>query len=219
MLSSIRDFKTTGATLLLACLTASCSSLIGGDAGFVVDLGRQVLSPHKVSLTEAASSPYASLGVRVGGSNEIMIVLASDAGGEQLWTSAAHIGITTSNGRVVRTSGLGHDLTGLVAQKRSEGEPHVLATRWLTDIRELNAYNVPLVCQSHPDGDETIQILGKPIQTRRIVEDCRAEARQFIWTFQNTYWIDPDNALVWRSIQHINPKLDALEIEILRPPA
>jgi len=206
------------AGLLLSCPVAGCTFL-GGDAGAIYEFGKQAFTARRVTLAEAASSPYASLGLRVGGSPEIMIILATDSGGEQLWTSAAHVAIVTSAGRVVRTSGLEHDLGNLVARDRTSGNDQTSIVHWLADLPELKAYGVPVVCESRPMRDETIVVLGKPLHTRRIVERCRAEASTFSWSFKNVYWVDPGNGLVWRSIQHINPKLDALELEVLRPPA
>jgi len=218
MRSVSHELRRLGAVLLLCCPAAACT-FMGGDVRSIYEFGKQVLVPQGVTLAEAASSPYASLGLRVGNSPEIMIILATDSGGEQLWTSAAHIAIVTSAGRVIRTSGLGHDLGNLVSRDHKSGSNRSSIAHWLVDIPELKAYAVPVVCESFPTGDETIVVLGKALLTRRVVERCRAEASTFNWTFKNVYWIDPDSGLVWRSVQHINPKLDALELEVLRPPA
>jgi len=172
----------------------------------------------KVTLEEAAAVPYASMGIRVGNSTETMIILASDTGGPLLWTAGAGIAITTRDGRIVRTAGLSHNLGGYEPGSVSLGADGVRSTRWQADFPDLKLYSVAIACRSRPAVDETIIILGKDIQTRRINESCSTEGSGLDWSFDNTYWLDPSSGLVWRSIQHVHPLLDAIETEILRPP-
>lgn len=218
MTSVSPDLRRLAAALLISCPLAGCSVFSGTDVNSIYDFSKRIILPQRVRLQDAAATPYASLGLRVGRSSEIMLVLATDSNGERLWTSAARIAITTSAGRVIRTSGLGQDLGGLALQSRVSDDKGATTSHWLADLPDLNAYGVTVVCQSRPSGDETIKILGATIQTRRVDEDCRCGTNSFLWTFENVYWIDPTDGMVWRSIQHVNPKLDALEIEILRPP-
>ena len=56
----------------------------------------------------------------------------------------------------------------------------------------------------------------KEFATRKVDESCRSDALD--WTFTDSYWIDPQSTLVWRSIQHVGPKGEKIEIETLRPP-
>ncbi|MDE2184890.1 MAG: YjbF family lipoprotein [Alphaproteobacteria bacterium] len=78
-------------------------------------------------------------------------------------------------------------------------------------------FSVLITCEDRDAGPETISILGKDIHTRRIDESCRSDD-SLDWSFRNVFWVDPETGLVWRSIQHVNPKLDAVEIDVLRPP-
>ena len=71
-------------------------------------------------------------------------------------------------------------------------------------------------CTLLPRGLETIVILGRGITTQKVDEICRSDALG--WSFTDSYWIDPQSALVWRSIQHVGPKGEKIEIETLRPP-
>src|SRR6185312_7864901 len=68
----------------------------------------------RITKDQAAAIPYASMGYRLNGGNEQLVVLATDANGEQLWTSAAHVVIVTRGGRITRTVGLEHDISGVV---------------------------------------------------------------------------------------------------------
>ena len=202
-------------------LLGGCSTTIGGgDAGSLYTIVKNAWSgsSNKVALEEAAAVPYASMGIRLGGGPQVMIILAGDTDGQRLWTSSAKIAITTKDGRIVRTAGFEHNLGGYDPRGLAPGKDGVRTVRWQADFPDLNLYSVSIVCQDRQAGDETIVILGKDIHTRRIDESCASEGSRLDWSFDNTYWLDPENGLVWRSLQHVHPQLDAIETEILRPP-
>lgn len=176
----------------------------------------------KVTLQQAAAIPYASLGVRVDGGSEFLIVLAMDGPHSKLWTAGKVIALQTDDGRIVRTSGLAHNLSGvngdlgvpvspLDALKQKSGKRTLLY-----DFADLNAYSVKTVCQTSTLGHESISILGKAIPTIRVEESCRAAALN--WSFVNTYWVGDKSGMVWKSIQYVHPRLGSISTEILRPP-
>lgn len=192
---------------------------LGSDLDSFYQMAKVEFGPAQfISLNEAAAIPYASIGVRLGDSNQILLVLATNEGGQQLWTSGARVSILMHDGRIVRTGGLGHNLGSLQALHIASqgGTTHV---RWTADFPELSLYSVPISCVQTLRDDEVISILGKDIRTRRIEERCQAKSDQLDWGFTDTFWRDSDNSFVWKSVQHVNPKLAPLEIEILRPPA
>jgi len=213
-----RAAPVVGAVLLLGGCTAP--ALGGGDAGAIYVAVKNLWTGNdkKVTLEEAAAVPYASMGIRVGNSTETMIILAGDTGGQHLWTSGAGIAITTKDGRIVRTAGFAHNLGGHELGSDSLGADGVRSLRWRADFPDLKLYSISIVCRDRPAVDETIVILGKDIHTRRVDESCASEGGTLDWSFDNTYWLDPENGLAWRSIQHVHPQLDAIETEILRPP-
>ena len=158
--------------------------------------------------------------MRLDGSSQTMLILVGDSNGQQLWTSGAGVAITTSaqDGRILRTAGFQHNLGGYAPGTNIVSQDGVRTVRWQGDFPNLKLYSVDMTCRDRPAGDETIIILGKDIHTKRIDESCVSNGNRLDWSFENIYWIDPDNGLVWRSIQHVNPMLDAIELEILRPP-
>ena len=198
-----------------ATFLASCSN-IGGDLSSVIDVAGNIWNgPQSVPLEQAASVPYASIGVRVRGYNELMLVLATNAEGQQLWTSDVRIAIVTQNGHIVRTAGLGRDLSGL----RFVGTAHPGGANysWEADFKDMGLYGVTGDCQPIATKNEVITVLGKELNTQRIDERCETSSHQLSWSFRNTYWLDPVTGLAWRSIQHIHPRFPALEITVLRP--
>ena len=176
----------------------------------------------RISREQAAAIPYASLGYRLEGTNEDILVLATDSGGDLLWTSAARVVIVTRDGRIVRTVGLGKDLSNLTSRDQKGLPPPAAALRApfsstrLEDFTDLSLYGVRLSCQAKLVGAQSVRILGQAIATVRVDEACTS--RNPDWSFTDSFWVDKDNGFVWRSRQHVHPKGPAVEIEVFRPP-
>jgi hypothetical protein len=208
--------------------STGCSSggSINGNYAQVYQIMRQSMSASfgkiRVSRQEAAAIPYASLGYRVGGGNQGLLVLATDSGGDLLWTSAAHVVIVTRDGRIVRTVGLGGDLSNLTSRdERSLSSPAAavraaFASTRLEDFPDMGLYGVRVSCQARLTGQQSIKILGQVIATLRVDETCNS--RNPDWSFTDIFWVDKDSGFVWRSRQHVHPKGMLVETEIFRPP-
>ncbi|HWU54713.1 MAG TPA: YjbF family lipoprotein [Rhizomicrobium sp.] len=213
---------------LLALLAASCSSSSSGNTNYsqFYQLIRESLSASfgkiRVTRDQAASVAYASMGYSLDGGNQAMLILATDNGGELLWTSSAHVVIVTRQGRIVRTLGLGHDLSGLTTRNNTALPPLTAAIQApftsarLQDFPELGLYGVQVSCRAHSVGRQSIKILGQTVSTTRIDESCRSSEPD--WSFTDNFWVDDDSGLVWRSRQHVHPKGGMVETEIFRPP-
>lgn len=177
---------------------------------------------QRVNRDQAAAIPYASMGWRLDNGNQSIIVLATDKAGEQLWTSAMRIVLVTRDGRLVRSVGLGRDLggsspragTSLPSPAAALQGPFV--TRRLTDYPDIGRYAIDVDCRSHAVNRQTITILGRAIPTMRVDEDCKSVALR--WRFTDSYWVNPEDSLVWRSRQHIHPNAPTIETELFRPP-
>lgn len=215
--SSLRAQALAAVVASVPLLVGGCSH-VGGDlpAIWLLMKGIWTTSPG-VSLQEAAAVPYASIGVRLGDSNEIILVLATDDRGSQLWTSSQRIAIITQNGRVTRTAGLEHNLGGI--QVQAANRTNAAAFTWLADFPDLSLYAVPITCRQMKVSDETITILGKEIQTRRVEERCASDSDSLDWSFKNTFWRDPQSGMAWKSTQHFHPNSPPLTIQTLRPVA
>jgi len=211
----------------LALLAGGCSSAGSGNTNYAqfYEIMKQgvAASMGKIRVTrdQAAAIPYASLGYSLDGGNQSILVLATDTNGELLWTSPSRIVVVTRDGRIVRTLGLAHDLSGVTTPGGAPPSPAAAMRQPFTSTRqedfpELGLYGVALTCRTRLVGRQKITILGQDIATNRVDESC--QSREPEWSFTNSFWIDPDNGLVWRSRQHIHPKAGAIEIEIFRPP-
>lgn len=218
--SPIRKALAAAGLLLLA----GCGSE-QSDTGLLFGAVRNIVTgpgPQPVTLQQAASVPYASMGVRINGGSEILIVMVIDQSHSRLWTAGNAIALQTDDGRIVRTSGFTNNLSGVSGDLGAPVSPldairrHDGKRTLLYDFADLNAYSVKTACQAVSRGQENIQILGKAIPTMRIEETCRADALD--WSFVNTYWVGVQSGMVWQSVQHIHPRLGPISTEILRPP-
>jgi len=212
----------------LALLSAACSSSNTGNtnyAQFLKVMGQSLSASFgKVRITreQAAAIPYASLGYALDGGNQGLLVLATDSGGDLLWTSAAHVVIVTREGRIIRTVGLGQDLSNVTSRdERALPSPAVAvrapftSTR-LEDFPDLGLYGVRVSCRATLTGRQNVKILGQVIATSRVDETCNS--RNPDWSFTDNFWVDKDSGFVWRSRQHVHPKGALVETEIFRPP-
>jgi hypothetical protein len=210
--------------VLIAVLLSGCSA--DSDYGAYWQLVKGSVSrgfgSAGITRDQAASVPYASLGYRLNDGPEAILVLATDSNGEQLWTSSAHFVLLTQDGRVKRSAGLSHDLGALTPLRGASLPPPASAldapsTNYFSaDFPDIPAYGVAVSCRMTRKGAETIDILGEPLATARVDEECVSEKPR--WHFRNSYWLDARSGFVWRSIQHIHPHGDTLEIEVFRPP-
>ena len=210
------------AGLTVSLLLSGCSSQ-GGVWSQYAQLVRQAIKPNKqVTRAEAASVPFASLGYRVDGGRETILVLATDDNGNQIWTAATHVVLQTRDGRIVRTVGLPHDVAATAAQGRPAlpalagaiREPY-RSTR-LMDFPDIGVYGLTLNCLTTARGPQTITIIGTAIKTTRIDEICQSANPR--WNFTDSYWIDAETGFTWHSVQHLHPKGTIIQTEVFRPP-
>lgn len=215
-------FGPLAATALFVTV-AACSQGEGSDWASLFDLAKKSWgrSEHSVTLKQAGDVPFASIGVRIGDQGQRMMVLAANNGADLLWTSSSKLALSTNNGRITRAIGFENDLTGFMAETGNVfpdlpavwAKPRQVA--WTVDFAAQGLYSVEVSCTDLPAANEVIQILGQDIRTLRVDESC--DARQIDWHFVNHFWVDTDTGSVWRSVQYINPNVDPIEIEVLRP--
>lgn len=183
---------------------------------------KTMFSRADVSRQTAAAIPYASMGYRVNGGDEGILVLATSSDENLLWTAASHVVLQTRGGRITQTVGLPRDLGGLTSQQNSALTPLADALRApfdsarQIDFPQIAAFGIAVSCITAARHAENISILGQSIATMRVDESCSSSSLN--WQFVNNYWLDPKTGFAWRSLQHISPEGETVETEIFRPP-
>ena len=182
-------------------------------------------SGYPLSIAQIKAVPYATLGARFGSGASVVMVLATYDGKDLHWVSADRAILVTRDGRLVQTVGLARDLraTQYVAadplqQIFSSGSAEAAPRVWrYIDMSNKDAFGVVVESTYTVLGPETISILGTPHQTLRIRERIRLPSWR--WTTDNLFWIDQQTAMVRKARQQYCPEVDAIEYEILKPPA
>src|SRR5262245_23959254 len=96
--------------MLTAVVLARCGSNPDIDFATVRQLVMPRDRPRDVSREQAAQVPFATIGIRVDGGAQTMLVLATDTGGDLLWTSAARAALLTRGGRILQSAGFRENL-------------------------------------------------------------------------------------------------------------
>lgn len=216
--SAVRRTALVVAGLILSGALGGCSSGSNADMSSIRSIVKLAFAPpQRVTIKQAAAIPFATIGVRLGDGPQAIATLATDDGVQRLWASGQKVMIaTTRAGQIQRTVGLGNNLTWMIPSGSSGGNPAARRSTWTADFADLGVYAATIQCDAIASANVQISILGNRIATRRT--NVRCVAPQLNWSFQNAYWTDLQTDLVWKSIQHVHPKLDPIEIEILRPP-
>lgn len=220
----MRHARNFAIVILLASSVAACGEV--QDDSALLKMGSLLLqqtglfggADNSVTREKAASVPYASIGVRLGSSQEAMLLLATSQGENLRWQAGTQFVINTRDGHVTLTAGFAHNLDGLqgpISDSPSTPPERGGPYHYLFDMVDMGKYGVFAVCTQHDVGAEQIVIIGVPHDTRHIVEDCKA--KQLRWRFTNDYWRDAATGYVWESVQNFRPDMDALTLEVLRP--
>jgi len=98
------------AILFVCLLLQACSAT---TKGLGVSLWHSIVGDDAVQLTddEVAKMRYASQYMRINNGPQLFVVLAYNENGQQKWVTQDRAMIVTQNGRIVKTSGLGDNLT------------------------------------------------------------------------------------------------------------
>ncbi len=120
-----------------------------------------------------------------------------------VWRTTDNVSLTTRNGVLVATRGLGGDILSSSVQVSDswpgpshDGE-HIQMIRALDDREVTFAFG----CEVVDLGAETIEIIDRKYATRHIQQQC--EGRKGPIT--NDYWIDSRRGKVWKSRQWAGP--------------
>jgi len=214
---SSQRFPPKWLALLPLALLAGCQD---SDLGQLAQLAYTSVTstPPKVTRDQAAAIPYASMGLELGDTAQVLLVLGTETGNELDWFAGDQLFIRTQNGRVVRTVGLPYDLGGLRridANANAVQAASVSAARYSFDFPDLGIFDALAQCTTREAGTATVDVFGSQLATRHIIEHCTVPDMR--WNFDNEYWTDPMTGYVWRSSQHIHPDSPPVVLQVFRP--
>ena len=176
-------------------------------------------TPEMIARDRVAAIPYATMGLQLGATPEVLLILGAQNSSELDWYAGEDVFVRTRNGRVVRTVGLPYDLGGvrdaLAVTNNAPSGAIPASAQYLLDFPDLGVFGATAQCSSKDMGDSKVQILGSELPTRHVAEHCVVQPMR--WNFDNDYWTDRANGFVWRSRQHVHPSLPPVNLEVFRP--
>lgn len=206
--------------MVLCLWLSNCSKISNFDA-FVKAPQNLLKNPNKAQITRENIStlPYASIAAKIHSSNPSRIILGQILGNQLFWYSAEKEVLVTEFGRVVRSFGLEHDLLGL---RFSDDSAHLhlhqlqkpLKITYFLDLNRKNLQNLMAEAVYSLVKPEKITIYDITYDTLKISE--KVYVKEIDWRFENIYWVHVQDGYVWKSIQHLHPKLDPIEISVLK---
>ena len=163
--------------------------------------------------------PYASSILKIGKGAPGLIILESLDGEKQTWVSADSVFMVMVDGRIIKTSGLINNLTRYVSPFRKNVP---LSFYVNNDPISYYSYDLPLLIDLKVKsrikmvGKEKVTLINQE-KTLMLIEEY-IENEYLGWKVTNKFWVD-DNNFVWKSVQHISPKLPPFYIEVTKKPA
>jgi len=173
-------------------------------------------SNEEISWSTIEEIPYASMILRVGNTQEALLILESRINDSNIWVSSDRIYIEESNGRVLKTSGFYNNLSNIFGNltfidgKEGTSEERVFyysfSNPTLSDLEVL-------VKQTYV-GEETVKMRSGERVLRRYEEDYFSP--RIGWKGKNIYWVDGQKKVL-KSLQSITPKIEKFSFEEARP--
>lgn len=163
--------------------------------------------------------PYASAIVSIGKGKDALLILESvSQEDEYTWVSADGIYIVTKNGRIIKTSGLENNLIDYIEPYFNFREVTNKRSSYLRYISFDNPelFNLKVSVNLEFQGKKNVKLFSSSKDLYLYTEEINNE--YLGWKRKNKYWVD-DNSFVYKSIQHISPKLPEFYFEITKKPA
>ncbi|MGD9861962.1 MAG: YjbF family lipoprotein [Pseudodonghicola sp.] len=135
----------------------------------------------------------------------------SDPGLIEVWsTEDGNVSLTTRNGLVIATRGLGGDLLSSQVEVAENRPGPAGGGAQVQMIRDLDYRESPLAlsCDLADLGSETIEILGQRQATRHLQQRCEGGGGRVV----NDYWTDAGSGIVWQSRQWAGPYVGYLRL-------
>ncbi len=203
-------------------MICSCASIDSGKIapGYVEAYNsiKQLITGvnNDISPETIQAIPYASMLVKIGKGPESLMILESINNRDYTWVSADGVYLVINNGRIIKTYGLNNNLKEVLL-------PY---SEW-NNIDQHNNY-ISYFSFSSPDFNNlkvssNFSRKGKRLISLKLSDknleliEERIFASNIAWREVNQYWLD-DEDFVWRSIQHISPKLPPIHLEITKKP-
>lgn len=204
--------------ILGSCASIDTNKIAPGYKEAYINIKKLILGQENQIKPEVIKNiPYASMLVKIGNGPTALMILESKNDEEYLWVSSDGVYLLIKNGQIIKTSGLNNNLTESIS-------PDIT---WSDDIYNnkefisYRSYNLPTLnnlklthTYSKKDNRNVPMINGK--KKLQLIEE-KISSKKVAWYETNKYWVD-DNNFVWKSVQHISPRLPEISFEVTKKP-
>lgn len=206
--------------VLSSLLLGGCGDSAWGNAKIVF---QELMNKEKVIIKRETINniPYATISASWKGGDPVVMVLGYiDPGNQLQWVDANNLNLITRYGRIVKTVGFESDIkeTFFDGLDPLEVDPHLLQgiKKYVRTVvfGGEEPWQASLNCEMKRIGPERITIVELEFDTIRLEEKCKGVKW---WTVKNTFWVDNENGLVWKSYQVLFENKPKLEINTLKP--
>lgn len=210
--------------MFFSLLLAGSLLALGGCTSIsrsTTDLLKLAVNQHRSQMPTAAqvaANRYYQMYVRTS-TGQAVLILGNLDGTREDWYGHGNVVVFLRHGQLVKTTGLAQNLEGLhepADNPFARGLQHLTAPVAYTRTEDWSGYRygVPVHAQLEPLGRTQIDILGTPHEVLHVRETLNAPAAHFHAV--NQYWVDPQDGLVWKSVQQVVPG-QAITLVQLKP--
>lgn len=193
-------------SILLVCLLLqACSATTKGLGS---SLWHSIVGADGVQLTDddIQNMRYASQYMSINNGPQLFVVLAYDENGQQKWVTQDRAMITTENGRMVKTTGLGDNLqqvSNLADDPLAKPNQIIDGIRWTRQLAWTEHQQVRMATARSTfswDGTDTLKVGASVTPVRVLNEEVTASGK----TWNNRFWVDTEGH-IRRSKQYMGP--------------
>jgi hypothetical protein len=177
---------------LTAAILNGCGNTGQPGISTVVEKARDIFRDANFTRADVERIPYASIGVRVGGGPESLVVLASVDGDKYTWIAADHSLLITRGGRITRLIGMGSDIrdqAGVGSDPVAEAGLRLISQTApclrTVDFAKEQQYGITLKSEITANGPAMVDMLYAPLPAQHFIENGRFGAgrskTRFLW--------------------------------------
>ena len=188
--------------ILSSCNYVSYSQVIPMMKVATIGAEKKIISPD-----DFLSAEYSFAQVRIGRAANANLTLATINNGIFEWVSSENEKIYTFNGKIIKTAGIGKNMSYITYSAFALEQKNV-------DAFDLELSNPHAVIQQKSNivllGEDSIDYLDSSRKVLHFKESVTT--KEFRWKYVNHYWLDEASGRVLRSKQSIHPEFPRLEI-------
>ncbi|MEL4013300.1 YjbF family lipoprotein [Dryocola clanedunensis] len=193
-------------SILVVCLLLQACSAT--TKGLGTSLWHSIVGTDGVQLTDddIQNMRYASQYMSINGGPQLFVVLAYDENGQQKWVTQDRATLVTQNGRVVKTVGLGDNLTqvsNLTDDPLAKVNQIIDGATWTRQMAWTEHQQVRMATARSTfrwDGSDTLKVGSSVTPVRVLDEEVTASGK----SWHNRFWVDSDGH-IRQSKQYLGP--------------